>query len=109
MNDTPFTTFKENEALATSDLFKEQIRDNCPQMKGRPFFLMLDHCPCPQCNTPIIFVTWRPFRDSDPLDNVLEYALWVDSELPNDLPRVLKVLIDGQEKQVCINHSKGVQ
>ncbi len=108
MTDLPFTTFKENQALAGADAFKELIRSSCPQMFGSPFLLMLDRCPCPHCNTPLILVTWRPFMDGDAIDNVLESALWNDKPLPLDLPRTLKVLIDGQEKQVCINHEKSV-
>ncbi len=108
MNDLPFTTFEENEALASADIFKKLVQYNCPQMEGRPFTLMLDTCPCPQCNTPLIVVVWRPLKDGDPVDDVLDYALWESTELPKSLPRVLTVWIDGVEKQVCINHSKGL-
>ena len=105
----PFTTYKENEALADTESFRELIRDKCPQMETRDFFLSLDHCPCPQCNTPLIIVIWRPYKQGDPIDNVLERNQWISTPLPHNLPRELKVMANGEEKRVCINHEKGVR
>lgn len=104
MSDEIFTTFEDNQALTDWDGFETWIHQHARIMEGAPFNVMLDHCPCPHCNTPIILLTWFPTPEVRV--QPLELAVWHDTPLPDTLPRKLPVVMNGVRKFACINHRK---
>lgn len=105
----PFTTKEDNEAIISMPNFQDWIYEHCPAMDGFQFHVLLDTCTCPHCETPLILLLWIPYPRDENSKKItfIEKACWQDNPLPKSLPRALPIVVNGQKKQVCINHSKG--